>query len=183
MYLFQPMIAAMWQQPQFHLHSTMYLFQHVSPCGWIRWQPSFTFHYVSISTRSPDIMPLIAWEIYIPLCIYFNPIMLTVLSCVHYHLHSTMYLFQHNLILHKIRVIFIYIPLCIYFNSVRTSKTGLVFLIYIPLCIYFNIWKFYEPKLPDVIYIPLCIYFNRNRAELPETVQKIFTFHYVSIST
>ena len=112
------------------------------------------------------------------------------------NLHSTMYLFQHNLILHKIRVIFIYIPLCIYFNvlllhsymdvvtftfhyvSISTrlhpEQPRYRTMIYIPLCIYFNQCPKELRADTTGIYIPLCIYFN---GFLPEDVFNVIMIY------
>ena len=98
--------------------------------------PTFTFHYVSISTDYE--INVWRWSfIYIPLCIYFNNQLYCQLSIT----------------------CNIYIPLCIYFNVAIADikadsflftfhyvsiSTGMVILIriyasiYIPLCIYFN---------------------------------------------
>ena len=101
------------------LHSTMYLFQlfvlnahiiyfiiYIPLCIYF----NFLIHFMQKAVSF----------IYIPLCIYFNAVDTDYMT-YKINLHSTMYLFQHNLILHKIRVIFIYIPLCIYFNSALCS--------------------------------------------------------------
>ena len=55
--------------------------------------PSFTFHYVSISTVSEGYNVEVIY-IYIPLCIYFNLLERFPLSKGYSDLHSTMYLFQ-----------------------------------------------------------------------------------------
>ncbi len=77
--------------------------------------PTFTFHYVSISTLLTILLNLIN-SIYIPLCIYFNK-------------------FPKYRLPYDIQI---YIPLCIYFNQLPNSTVIIRINIYIPLCIYFN---------------------------------------------
>ena len=116
MYLFQPFYFERTYHKFHHLHSTMYLFQ-----------PGKCFDFVTSN------------EIYIPLCIYFNPSMIqrlqlqctftfhyvSISTCRHQltratriHLHSTMYLFQLKTFPTYGSSCPIYIPLCIYFNQV-----------------------------------------------------------------
>ncbi len=57
----------------------------------------FTFHYVSISTDYRSRSDLQNYDIYIPLCIYFNKFRPFQTPNNQYYLHSTMYLFQRSI--------------------------------------------------------------------------------------
>ena len=100
MYLFQLSIHSVSSMNTSDLHSTMYLFQHLRTSGTV--QP---------------------FQIYIPLCIYFNMCRLANEYVDKLHLHSTMYLFQLQSQERLLRLFRIYIPLCIYFNLYRTRTT------------------------------------------------------------
>ena len=76
MYLFQLCKYLDVDPGDINLHSTMYLFQRSSMSSTSLWI-TFTFHYVSISTRRIRIM-IRSIPIYIPLCIYFNRYCLSV---------------------------------------------------------------------------------------------------------
>ena len=99
--------------------------------------------------------------IYIPLCIYFNQSKIKEQNLFQTHLHSTMYLFQRQVVFFQYCYNIIYIPLCIYFNIVTCRHNLSAFIIYIPLCIYFNFIKNILKIKIIIIYIPLCIYFNK----------------------
>ena len=90
----------------------------------------------------------------------FQPAMLALRHPVDTHLHSTMYLFQ----------------------QIWPDCAAVYTLIYIPLCIYFNLDAVLNSETKNSIYIPLCIYFNAVDVVILFR-RKIFTFHYVSIST
>ena len=147
-----------------YLHSTMYLFQPLSP---------------NISRT--------LYQIYIPLCIYFNMNTEVNYLIQNYYLHSTMYLFQLPtdiiivlplLHLHSTMYLFqpcfgrlsrrsyLYLHSTMYlfqpgkcFDFVTSNE------IYIPLCIYFNMFPTCHQPYDIQIYIPLCIYFNAGKPE------------------
>ena len=119
--------------------------------------------------------------IYIPLCIYFNEYrgqlpyskllftfhyvsisthLLLKLMLLFINLHSTMYLFQ------LIQLISMF-----HFGENLHSTMYLFQQLFI---------QFVKYRL--FIYIPLCIYFNNKKTSTIEKT-KLFTFHYVSIST
>ena len=112
----------------------------------------------------------------------------------HYHLHSTMYLFQ-LLWIPAIRVLWLtftfhYVSIStdyytefwldvptftFHYVSISTqfdSNDNWDICIYIPLCIYFNVTYLFIDEAGSEIYIPLCIYFNIIPAR-----QKILWYH------
>ena len=99
-----------------------FTFHYVSILMWaskrIRAQRSdFTFHYVSILISNPYSSSAGCFQLYIPLCLYFNmPLKVP--------LHQRADL---------------YIPLCLYFNKRTISKWKCEDRLYIPLCLYFNL--------------------------------------------
>ena len=119
--------------------------------------------------------------IYIPLCIYFNLTRHQIYQAI-VNLHSTMYLFQRHIIRKAVGCEVIYIPLCIYFNETETIIETVSIVIYIPLCIYFN--KYGLIAQPCTLsftfhYVSISTAFNI----VAFLCHNSFTFHYVSIST
>ena len=193
MYLFQLLGFNRFGFRYVHLHSTMYLFQQVLPRLHRLSSCSFTFHYVSISTRcSTD--ATFRLVIYIPLCIYFNLQAAVGLFLGILDLHSTMYLFQlafQPTVLLCSRFTFHYVSI-----STRPEQADYTFKeIYIPLCIYFNKLQLrlgddfrnlhstmylFQPTITvygysfTIIYIPLCIYFNYFPLLLPHCCCQIY---------
>ena len=200
MYLFQPLTATTVTADGLNLHSTMYLFQLSKPLKIIRC-PVFTFHYVSIST-----LPHLT-EISTSMSFTFHYVSISTTSVarcffVFFDLHSTMYLFQPKSALLRIFIIRIYIPLCIYFNCFPSHSAGACKYLHSTMYLFQRISAFIcEPS--SRIYIPLCIYFNSFRPHLSiaksylhstmylfqlfqgtnSSLDSVFTFHYVSIST
>ena len=120
--------------------------------------------------------------IYIPLCIYFNVLLL------HSYMDVVTFTFHYVSISTRLHPeqpryrTMIYIPLCIYFNTASSMSAAIFRHIYIPLCIYFNQCPKELRADTTGIYIPLCIYFNGTAFTLLDFYSS-FTFHYVSIST
>ena len=137
----------------------MYLFQH-NRSGYNAGDALFTFHYVSISTDN-------AQHNYQGLQKF----------TFHYVSISTIKTCQNCVC--RLKFTFHYVSIStIYARSLVAQQI----LIYIPLCIYFNRQPELVLLLLILIYIPLCIYFNRKHGGTAKA-HRIFTFHYVSIST
>ena len=158
MYLFQPI----WQRKmmkQRHIYIPLCIYFNILPFAVCEYLTSFTFHYVSISTKE------------------------AIADCLaEANLHSTMYLFQLCLLSKPLQLqqfTFHYVSISTGFRLCLCPHN---FLIYIPLCIYFNNTGWFNADLAIRIYIPLCIYFNsENMKKITSKIK--FTFHYVSIST
>ena len=102
--------------PECYLHSTMYLFQRGLTDYPKDGGHSFTFHYVSISTKSE-------------LAKKANNYLFT------FHYVSISTRSRHPAARRQSNI---YIPLCIYFNQIADIVCNRFSVIYIPLCIYFN---------------------------------------------
>ena len=100
MYLFQLLLVLVLLFLFYYLHSTMYLFQ-----------------------LKKNVLIIKIIRIYIPLCIYFNPLEIQTHIHNYEYLHSTMYLFQRSTKCTTFFLPVIYIPLCIYFNRLHRLST------------------------------------------------------------
>ena len=182
MYLFQRILRKVPTAGIDYLHSTMYLFQ--PPVNFRVWTPfsSFTFHYVSISTKPEEIWHSVQTLIYIPLCIYFNRLLsvwlfpvfcIYIPLCIYFnpsyrrwhhiyrYLHSTMYLFQPLFSLPFLSDLpDLHSTMYLFQPWQSASCSARPYHIYIPLCIYFNRRSTLSSTRITHIYIPLCIYFN-----------------------
>ena len=93
MYLFQPCAITGTTLLPIHLHSTMYLFQQI-------YLKHIINRHINLHSTMYLFQPdwfylwICSRRIYIPLCIYFNCILLRILQGSFANLHSTMYLFQ-----------------------------------------------------------------------------------------
>ena len=142
MYLFQHEKTRSGYHPFIHLHSTMYLFQlrrwqlwrfeygiYIPLCIYFNkntvrmvstrtsW---FTFHYVSISTRTASELPASYVNLHSTMYL-FQHLKYPKDNPSHSYLHSTMYLFQPLINNLYDTCIKFYIPLCIYFNYRRSD--------------------------------------------------------------
>ena len=115
MYLFLPFWRLRLSCRLRSLHSTMYLFLLNGLMAFCGSQGSFTFHNVSISTRSRSTLCVDMAHLYIPQCIYFY-IKTDAMLC---------------------KVYILYIPQCIYFYYEAQETCSSCGELYIPQCIYF----------------------------------------------
>ena len=142
----------------------------------------FTFHYVSILINAPKYVCNSSYFIYIPLCLYFNFINLSIIVTTYIIYIPLCLYFNLGWCETNHRSKRIYIPLCLYFNTypgichVRTPEFTFHYVsilmqevtngfcqtnfIYIPLCLYFNSATQAKKARLLSIYIPLCLYFN-----------------------
>ena len=174
------MVIWLFAYPCVHLHSTMYLFQLITPrykslCN------RFTFHYVSISTMSADTVmknrliftfhyvSISTFRVYdIPVMVYqftFHYVSISTPSrsgffSMNAYLHSTMYLFQRtNESDFRRRLIYLHSTMYL-FQPLTPS-----YYVCSPVSFtfhYVSISTLYILLLTHInnIYIPLCIYFN-----------------------
>ena len=99
-------------------------------------------------------------QIYIPLCIYFNPEFFVAAPPSKLHLHSTMYLFQLLLAgLFPILLIFTfhYVSISTDYTLVYTNDKNLFTFHYVSIS---TLQSSMIDNNVSLIYIPLCIYFN-----------------------
>ena len=95
----------------FHYASTLSFIESTLMDGYV----GFTFHYASTLSEWIDLWSHDGDHIYIPLCFYFIPLMLSTKYSASANLHSTMLLLYRILKHLVVQAITIYIPLCFYF--------------------------------------------------------------------
>ncbi len=159
MYLFQHPPVTIVGSASSHLHSTMYLFQlpQEISAGLSGYNLHSTMYLFQQKLRH---YLLIRFQIYIPLCIYFN----ANVECdfiPNVYLHSTMYLFQ--------------------LSPAFTSSSRNIYL-------HSTMYLFQHYKCiindTDYHYLHSTMYlFQRQPRFSKHLISKTFTFHYVSIST
>ena len=172
-------------------------------CDFLHLDFLFTFHYVSISTITPMValvrplhlhstmylfqlhsrsFILISFIIYIPLCIYFNPIRKAATkkpSKFTFHYVSISTILTKYAIQYIKQFTFHYVSISTLSAVVRPI---LMILIYIPLCIYFNLLEGFALGLV-LVFTFHYVSISTSGKTLSAVKRLVFTFHYVSIST
>ena len=172
-------------------------------CDFLHLDFLFTFHYVSISTITPMValvrplhlhstmylfqlhsrsFILISFIIYIPLCIYFNPIRKAAAkkpSKFTFHYVSISTILTKYAIQYIKQFTFHYVSISTLSAVVRPI---LMILIYIPLCIYFNLLEGFALGLV-LVFTFHYVSISTSGKTLSAVKRLVFTFHYVSIST